>query len=371
MKRTAIVLAFVAVNARADTIIVKLGSPNGLSGWTRTGAEPEVDHGELRSASLTTWSRAVPFDATRGWVIEARFSAELDAPSGGTAVIGSDGRQSASFTRQIGNTVTLDGDSTTIVDDDRPHTYRLEVLGGHHRLLIDGKLVLENDREISSLESDPDLPHVSFGAEDGAPGTPTTHWLALKLDTAPRGLAKSAFPVRPLARFTGPFAAWLTQLAFDVPELALELSRVKLSEDARACVAFAIVRAGGASLPDRFRRDDFVSTPPPAPSNQSRHPICDPAGPCDCGRCPKPKSDAEHAKASLLAALDATSAENMRLALDDAVNWMLPKSVAAATAPMTPDERKLQPAPASFSAYTVKPLLAEFRRLATRPRACR
>jgi hypothetical protein len=138
--RSACVLAVVTASARADTIVVKLGSPNGLSGWTRSGSTAALErkNGELRSAGLTTWSHPGPLDAAQGRAIEARFAADLDAPSGGTTVIASDGRQTASFARRVGNTITLDGQDTTIVDDDLPHTYRLEVHGGHHRPLRDG-----------------------------------------------------------------------------------------------------------------------------------------------------------------------------------------------------------------------------------------
>ena len=57
--RCACVLALVTASARADTIVVKLGSPNGLVGWTRNGSTEtlELKNGELRSADLTTWSR--------------------------------------------------------------------------------------------------------------------------------------------------------------------------------------------------------------------------------------------------------------------------------------------------------------------------
>jgi hypothetical protein len=383
--RTACVLALVTASARADTIVVKLDSPSGLAGWMRSGGAGTLEHksGELRSADLSTWSRPVPLDAARGWAIEARFSADLDASSGGTTVVASDGRQTVSFARRVGNTITLDGQNETIVDDDLPHTYRLEVHGGHHRLLRDGTVVINADREITSLDVDPDPPHVSFGAEGGAPGTPTTHWMALNIDTAPHRLEKSAFPVKPLARFSGPFAEWLRRLAFNVPELALDLSRVQLSEDARACVAFAIVRAAGADLPEQFRRDAVAARAARAAefANEEAkrpHAICDPAGPCDCGRCPRPESDADHAKASLLASLDTKDASEARRDFDNAVSWVFDSGPVAsgptppaAAPPPSPDPRHPQPEHVSFSVGNVKPLLDQLRTLGRSPRACR
>jgi hypothetical protein len=383
--RSVCVLALLATSARADTIVVKLGGRTGAVGWKRSGSTEalELKAGELRSAGLSTWSRAVPLDATRGWAVEARFAAELDAPSGGTAVTASDGRQLVGFSRRVGNTITLDGEITTIVDDDLPHTYRLEVQGGHHRLLIDGTVVLDTDRELTAFDVDPDPPHVSFGAELGAPGTPTTHWLALKIDTAPRRLVKSAFPVTPVARFSGPFADWIQRLALNVPQLAVELSRVRLSEDARACVAFAIVQAAGADLPARFRADAVAARAAQAAQvahdEATRpHPICDPAGPCDCGRCPRPTSDADHAKDVLLASLATKDAAQQRRNFDDAVSWVFDSRPVArdatptvAAPPTPPDPSHPQPARVSFSASNVKPLLDQLRTLVRRPRACR
>src|SRR5689334_20213655 len=140
MKRLALVaIGLAATTARAEKLVIKLGSPGGLAGWERADAgESTVQDGELVSSGFASWSRPVPLDVARGWVIEARFAIQADAPNGGARVSSSDGRQSVSFSRRTGDTVSLEGQTTIVVDDHEPHTYRLEVAGGRHRLLIDG-----------------------------------------------------------------------------------------------------------------------------------------------------------------------------------------------------------------------------------------
>ena len=387
----AVVIAVAAGSSAHADIAVTFGRGGALAGWKRIdGAGTlEVKDGASVQASPAIWSRGVTLDPGQGWAIEARFAIGYDA-NGGARIAASDGRQSASFKREV-HTLVLDDKAASDDADDRPHVYRLEVLGGHHRLLIDGKLVLENDHEIGAFDNDPDPPHVELGGEPGDDSIPVTRWLALKIENAPRGLVKGDAAYAPLVRFTGPYAPWLQRIAGDVPERALELSRLRLSEDARTCVAYAIVRSAGGALPEHFRRDEWLPQPSTAQAKRSdrRLPIsdpppprkCDPARPCDCGRCPHAESFQDHARDSLRAALDAQTGDEARRAIDDAASWVLfssrvqsnnqPNGSPAPPVPVPADAREIPATSVSWTEDTVKPLLDELSVVSRRPRACR
>jgi hypothetical protein len=183
----------------------------------------------------------------------------------------------------VAGNVRLDGVAVAKLDA-QPHTYRLDVSAGRHRLAIDGKPVADTDAEISRYGvAFPMPPNIACSAVKQPPDPTfvTTRWSRVKLDTAPK-LAPSKFAIKPAL----PLGQELKQLAAAYPELEPSFANLTAASD--ACVAFELVRATMSAPPAKLTAAELAKAARavrPPPTKQEHEGECDPGKRCDCGMC--------------------------------------------------------------------------------------
>ena len=284
--------------ARADVVDTQFKTAATTVAWSPSGVAGEVRDGELL-VDVQTFERAFALDA-RGWTVELTFASatgKSQAPAGCEIV---DGRQHVWMMREQA-AIRLDQERVAVADDGKFHVYRIEAAAGRHRLLVDGKLLIDHDAVLGAVGLR-DTPVVRFGVYGRAGGSDPVRFTRIVVDTAPTGLAASAHALPP-AVVAGP---WLQRLEALEPKHSIAFRRFAFREEARACVAFAIVAASATPRPAHYRKKDITSwlaktdpkprlqpapvdpfaADPLAPSKgkSTPRPRCDPAGPCDCGR---------------------------------------------------------------------------------------
>ena len=238
-----------------------------LQGWRETGGGTSRVSKGLELAGGAGVQRDAKLPET-GWAVEVEVATVTTATSHGFAFAGDDGRQDV-LVYVKHDAVVLDTLRVPLADPAKPHVIRLEVHGGRHRVLVDGKLAIDRDAVLDRYV-DTRRPHVRLVAL----GETSARITRVTIDEAPANLARSkhaVLPVLPLGTTLHAFAK--------AAKIEAALAKLPLSADAAACTAFAIVGLG-VKLPPKYVVADLRKLAPPQATRG-----CDPAQMCDCGMC--------------------------------------------------------------------------------------
>ena len=286
------VLALVTAltEARAEEYELEVTSATAPVHWVQQ-QEPTAKlvfaDGVLTTDGVVSWRRELPLAAATGWTVEIALSAEL-AAGGAIQLVASDDRQAFTIQWDRGGIGDNDAGKRRALDA-TPHTIRLEVHGGRRRILIDGKLLDDRERALTSTsQATPGVTLTAFDPmslrvpQGGAPAAPMPRvvWTRFSIDTAPKRLARARKHIPAFVQIPdGPFAATLRAVASERPALAPALAKLALPAEAGLCVAATLLDVELQGVDRKLR----VAQAELTEANRPR-PICTPGKPGDCKR---------------------------------------------------------------------------------------
>ena len=285
------VLVTTLSEARADEYELEFTSATAPVPWGQQ-QEPTSKlvfaEGALTTEGVVSWRRELPLTAATGWAVEVALSAEL-AAGGAIQLFASDDRQAFTIQWDRGGIGAIDAGKRRALDA-TPHTIRLEVHRGRRRVLIDGKLLDDQEHTLTSMsQATPvvilsafDPSHLRVPPQGGAPTTPMPRvvWTRFSIDTAPKRLARARKQIPALVEIPdGPFAETLRAIASERPALAPALAKLALPREAGLCVAATLLDVELQGVDRKLRAAQAELNE----ANRPR-PICTPGRPGDCKR---------------------------------------------------------------------------------------